>query len=64
MRKKIAILGAGYAGIFAAANLCRAKAFDIILIDKNPYHLLLQQIPHIVSGKKSQKISRFALQNS
>jgi NADH:ubiquinone reductase (H+-translocating) len=52
MRKKVVILGAGYAGIFAAANLCRAKIFDIILIDKNPYHLLLQQIPYVVSGEK------------
>ena len=52
MRKKVVILGAGYGGIFAAANLCRDKIFDIILIDKNPYHLLLQQIPHIVSRGK------------
>jgi hypothetical protein len=52
MRKKIAILGTGYAGIFAAANLCRAKTFDIILIDKSPYYLLLQQIPHIISREK------------
>jgi NADH dehydrogenase len=52
MRKKVVILGAGYAGIFAAANLCGAKIFDITLIDKNPYHLLLQQIPHVVSGEK------------
>jgi NADH:ubiquinone reductase (H+-translocating) len=52
MRKKVVILGAGYAGIFAAANLCRAKIFDTILIDKNPYHLLLQQIPYVVSGEK------------
>jgi threonine dehydrogenase-like Zn-dependent dehydrogenase len=52
MRKKVVILGAGYAGIFAIANLCRAKIFDIILIDKNPYHLLLQQISYVVSGEK------------
>ena len=52
MRKKVVILGAGYAGIFALQHLCRAKIFDIILIDKNPYHLLLQQIPYVVSGEK------------
>jgi NADH dehydrogenase len=54
MRKKVVVLGAGYGGIFAAANLCRTKIFDIILIDKNPYHLLLQQIPFIISGEKGR----------
>src|SRR3712207_5990818 len=52
MRKKVLVLGAGYGGIFAAANLCKHKIFDIVLIDKNPYHQLLQQIPYIVSGAK------------
>jgi NADH dehydrogenase len=52
MGKKVVVLGAGYGGIFAAANLCRHKIFDIVLIDKNPYHQLLQQIPYIVSGAK------------
>jgi NADH dehydrogenase len=52
MGKKVVILGAGYGGIFAAANLCKYKIFDIVIIDKNPYHQLLQQIPYIVSGAK------------
>jgi NADH dehydrogenase len=52
MGKKVVVLGAGYGGIFAAANLCKHKIFDIVLIDKNPYHQLLQQIPYIVSGAK------------
>lgn len=52
MRKKVVILGVGYAGIFAAANLCRAKAFDVILIDNNPSHPLLRQIHQVVSGEK------------
>jgi NADH dehydrogenase FAD-containing subunit len=48
----VVILDAGHAGIFAAANLHRAKAFDVVLIDKNPYHLLLRQIPQVASGGK------------
>src|SRR3712207_9570206 len=52
MRKKVLVLGAGYGGIFAAANLCKHKIFDIVIIDKNSYHQLLQQIPYIVSGAK------------
>jgi NADH dehydrogenase len=52
MGKKVMVLGAGYGGIFAAANLCKHKIFDIVLIDKNPYHQVLQQIPYIVSGTK------------
>jgi NADH:ubiquinone reductase (H+-translocating) len=54
MRKRVVVLGAGYGGIFAAANLCRGKTFDIILIDKNPYHLLLQQIPFVICGEKGR----------
>jgi len=49
---KIVILGAGYAGVFAAANLCKHVDIEILLIDKNPYHQLLQQIHHVTSGTK------------
>jgi NADH dehydrogenase len=49
---KIVILGAGYAGVFAAANLCIHVDIEILLIDKNPYHQLLQQIHHVTSGTK------------
>jgi NADH dehydrogenase len=52
MGKKVVVLGAGYGGIFAAANLCKHRIFDTVIIDKNPYHQLLQQIPYIVSGEK------------
>jgi NADH dehydrogenase len=49
---KIVILGAGYAGVFAAANLCKHEGMEVLLIDKNPYHQLLQQIHHVASGTK------------
>jgi len=60
--KKVAIAGAGYAGLFSAANLLASgneeKKFDITVFDRNPYHQLLQQI-HLVSGgvKKPEDIS-------
>jgi NADH dehydrogenase len=49
--KNIVILGGGYAGIFAAANLINKRGdVKIIIIDKNPYHQLLQQI-HLIPAK-------------
>ena len=56
MKKKVAILGAGYGGIFAAAHLCKEpEYFSVRLLDKNPYLQLLQQIPYIISGSKRQE---------
>jgi NADH:ubiquinone reductase (H+-translocating) len=48
--KNIVILGGGYAGIFAAVNLINKHGdVKIIIIDKNPYHQLLQQI-HLIAA--------------
>ncbi len=56
MKKRVLILGAGYGGIFAAAHLCKeSKRLSVILIDKNPYFQLLQQIPYIIAGSKRQE---------
>ena len=56
MKKNVAILGAGYGGIFAAAHLCKEpEYFSVRLLDKNPYLQLLQQIPYIISGSKRQE---------
>jgi NADH dehydrogenase FAD-containing subunit len=52
---EIIILGAGYAGIFAAANLCKHLSIKVTLIDKKPYHQLLQQIHTVAAGIKNQK---------
>ncbi|HLN34824.1 MAG TPA: FAD-dependent oxidoreductase [Nitrososphaeraceae archaeon] len=59
--KKVVVAGAGYGGLFSAANLLangNEKKFDITVFDKNPYHQLLQQI-HLVSAgvKKPEAIS-------
>jgi NADH dehydrogenase len=51
-KKRIVILGAGYAGIFLATSIARyvtEKIREVILIDRNPYHQLLQEI-HLVAA--------------
>ncbi|MFL6470563.1 MAG: NAD(P)-binding protein [Nitrososphaeraceae archaeon] len=55
---EIIILGAGYAGIFAAANLCKHSGIKVTLIDKNPYHQLLQQTHTVASGIKKPRDHR------
>src|ERR671921_642847 len=51
--KRIVILGAGYAGIFLATNIARyinEKAGEVILIDRNHYRQLLQEIHLVAAG--------------
>jgi NADH:ubiquinone reductase (H+-translocating) len=51
-KKRVVILGAGYAGIFLATNIARyvtEKVGEVVLIDRNPYHQLLQEI-HLVAA--------------
>jgi NADH:ubiquinone reductase (H+-translocating) len=53
LKKKIIILGAGYAGIFLSTNLSSKLDKDsneIILIDRNNYHQLMQEIHLVASG--------------
>ena len=62
---RIVILGAGYAGMFLAINLCHSLKetskgdrigknssadVEIILVDKNSYHQLLQEIHLVAAG--------------
>lgn len=52
-KRKIVILGAGYAGIFLSTNLSSKLDKDlteIILIDRNNYHQLMQEIHLVASG--------------
>jgi NADH:ubiquinone reductase (H+-translocating) len=52
-KKRIVILGAGYAGIFLATNIARyvtEKSGEVILIDRNHYHQLLQEIHLVAAG--------------
>src|ERR687892_746920 len=51
--KRIVILGAGYAGIFLATNIARyinEKAGEVIIVDRNHYHQLLQEIHLVAAG--------------
>jgi len=51
--KRIVILGAGYGGIFLATNITRymkEKTGEVILVDRNPYHQLLQEIHLVAAG--------------
>ena len=51
-KKRMVILGAGYVGIFLATSIVRyvtEKIGEVILIDRNPYHQLLQEI-HLVAA--------------
>ncbi|MDX1919950.1 MAG: FAD-dependent oxidoreductase [Candidatus Caenarcaniphilales bacterium] len=48
MKKKIVILGAGYSGLQAALEL-NSQGFNCTLIDKNDFHELLPELPHILS---------------
>jgi NADH dehydrogenase len=58
--KNIVILGGGYAGIIAAANLINKRGdVKIIVIDKNPYHQLLQQIHLIPANIKNPEYPYF-----
>src|ERR671932_2605368 len=51
--KRIIILGAGYGGVFLATNVARymkEKIGEVILVDRNPYHQLLQEIHLVAAG--------------
>jgi NADH dehydrogenase len=53
MKKKIVVLGAGYAGIFLCTNLSsklNKDLVEIILIDRNDYHQLMQEIHLVAAG--------------
>ena len=66
---RIVILGAGYAGMFLAINLYqqlfnekdkhdlkgnrRTTEVEIILVDRNPYHQLLQEIHLVAAGYRT-----------
>jgi NADH:ubiquinone reductase (H+-translocating) len=55
-RKRIVILGAGYAGIFLSTNLSSKldkNTTEIILIDRNNYHQLMQEIHLVASGYRT-----------
>ena len=48
---RVLILGGGYAGIFAASNLCKNKNVQVTLVSDAPQLQLLQNIHRIASGE-------------
>ncbi len=65
MKKKIVIVGAGYAGILTAKKL--AKRFkkkedvSITIIDKNPFHTMLTELHEIAAGRVEEDSIRISL---
>ncbi len=57
MKKRIVIVGAGYAGVEAALKLHKRAGkedIDITLIDRNPYHTLLTEIHEVAGSRVSE----------
>ena len=48
---RVLIFGGGYAGIFAASNLCKNKNVQVILVSDVPQVQLLQNIHRVASGE-------------
>ena len=51
-KKKIAVIGAGIAGVKAAKTLSKKlkNEAEIILIDKHSYHTMMTQLQEIAAG--------------
>src|ERR671913_718962 len=52
---RVLILGGGYAGIFAASNLCKNENVQVILVNDGPKLQLLQNIHRVASGEVQPK---------
>jgi NADH:ubiquinone reductase (H+-translocating) len=52
---RVLILGGGYAGIFAASNLCKNENVQVILVNHGPKLQLLQNIHRVASGEVQPK---------
>jgi NADH dehydrogenase len=52
---RVLILGGGYAGIFAASNLCKNKNIQVTLVSDGPKLQLWQNIHRVASGELQPK---------
>ena len=52
---RVLILGGGYAGIFAASNLCKNENVQVTLVNHGPKLQLLQNIHRVASGELQPK---------
>jgi NADH dehydrogenase len=66
MKKKIAILGGGYAGVLTAKNLAkkfkRGSGVDILLIDKNPFHTMLTELHEVAACRVEENSIKVSLE--
>lgn len=64
-KKKIVIVGAGYAGILVAKKLARKfkkhDEIDITIIDKNPFHAMLTELHEVAANRVDEDSIRVSL---
>lgn len=52
-RKRVVILGGGYAGVQALKTLARSGICDVVLIDQHPYHYLQTEAYELIANECS-----------
>lgn len=60
MTKRVVILGAGYGGAFLATNLAGSD-MEVTLVDKKPYHELIQELHLVATGFRKPEETRIPI---
>lgn len=65
MKKRVVIVGAGYAGILTAKKLARkfkkVSDVEITIIDKNPFHTMLTELHEVAAGRVDEDSIKISL---
>lgn len=65
MKKKVVIVGAGYAGILTAKKLARKfkkqNDVEITIIDKNPFHTMLTELHEVAAARVDEDSIKISL---
>ena len=51
-KKKVIIIGGGYAGLRVINKLASSKDIEILLLDKNPYHYMQTDVYELIANEK------------
>ena len=51
-KKKVIIVGGGYAGLCALKKLASSQDVEILLLDKNPYHYMQTDVYELIANEK------------